>query len=189
MSITTRTFKMSPPATHMPMLLACLSNTEGPVLELGVGVWSTAVTSAFAIGGRFVRSVEQHKPWWDLIHELDKPGGAPWRKEHGGHHEILNVQSYDEVVIDDHVWDVVFLDQHPPERRGVDAARLRNKCRLMILHDSWQHAYKTDDVFKTFKYCLTDFRFPPSTTVGSDQPLDWLQEIIPELSTKRGPRQ
>lgn len=182
-----RVFKLSPPATHMSLLFTCMSHTDGPVLEFSTGMFSTAITSAFSIGRRFVRTVESHKPWYDMVAKIDQAGCELWRKEHGGTHELLYVKSYDDVVVDDHDWDIVFLDQHPPERRGVDALRLRDRCRLMILHDAWQVAYKTDVVFKTFRYCLTDRRWPPWTCVGSDQPLDWLQELIPELDDFRGP--
>ena len=34
---------MNPFATHMPVLLACLEHTSGPVLELGSGWFSTPV--------------------------------------------------------------------------------------------------------------------------------------------------
>lgn len=180
-------YQMTPPATHMRLLFACLEATKGPVLEFGVGTWSTSLTSAFAMGDRFVRSVESNKSWFDLVCPLCTRSDGLWRKEHGGTHEILHVKSYDDVVIDDHDWEIVFLDQEPPDRRGVDALRLRDGCRLMILHDSWQVEYKTDGVFHTFKHCLTDFRWPPSTTVGSDEPLDWLKELIPSLSNNRGP--
>ena len=39
---------MNPFATHMPVLLACLEHTSGPVLELGSGWFSTPIVSAFA---------------------------------------------------------------------------------------------------------------------------------------------
>jgi len=182
--VRTPLFKIIPPATHMPLLFACLVETNGPVLEYGAGAWSTSLTSAFAIGDRFIRTVEQDKYWWDAVKAFD-PGSSLWRNEHGGIHEILHVESYNHVVIDDHDWDIVFLDHNPPERRAIDASRLRDNCRLMVLHDSWQDGYNTDSVLKSFRHCLTDRRWLPFTTVGSDQTLDWLQDIIPTLDARR----
>jgi len=174
---------MLPGGTHIPVLLACLQETTGPVLEFGVGCWSTPLVGLFAASDRYVRSVETSGEWHTLA--LKSHHGIDYtRKIHGGKHEIIRVKSYDDVVVDDHKWDIVFLDHLPTERRGVDALRLRYKCRLLIAHDSQHPAYEIKDVFRTFRNRLTDYRNRPATTVASDGPLDWLAKEIPEMTAE-----
>ena len=48
------------------------------------------------------------------------------------------VPDYEEAPILHQDWQIVLLGHEPPPRRGVDALRLRDRCRLMIGHDS-QH--------------------------------------------------
>lgn len=172
-----------PGGSHVPVLLACLQKTDGPILEFGVGCWSTPLVGLFAAAGRYARSVETNVSWHTLA--LKTHYGIDYcRKIHSGKHELIHVNSYDDVVIEDHFWDIVFLDHLPPERRGVDALRLRDKCCLMIAHDSQHPDYEIKSVFRTFKYRLTDYRRRPATTVASDDPLDWLAEEIPEMITE-----
>ncbi len=174
---------MLPGGTHIPVLLACLHETTGPVLEFGVGCWSTPLVGLFAADGRYVRSVETNKLWHTLA--LKSHYGIDYcRKIHGGQHDIVQVETYDDVIISDRKWDVVFLDHLPPARRGVDAARLRDNCLLMVAHDSQHPDYEIKSVFKTFKHRLTDYRRRPATTVASDEPLDWLAKAIPGITDK-----
>ncbi len=163
---------MNPFATHMPTLLACLQHTSGPVLELGSGWFSTPVLSAFATD-RLVRTVETDRDWHGLVSRIctNQPI-TPHR------HQIVFVPDYEEAPISDQDWAIVLLDHEPPPRRGVDALRLRDRCRLMIGHDSQHPAYGYAEAFDTFKYRFTETRLFPWTTVVSDEPLDWLEEAL-----------
>lgn len=81
--------------------------------------------------------------------------------------------------MDDHDWSIVLLDHEPPPRRGVDAARLRERSQLIIGHDSEHPAYGYDQAFEQFKYKFTYSRMTPWTTVVSDtDPLDWLDDAL-----------
>lgn len=164
---------MNPFSTHIPILLACLRKTEGPILELGSGWFSTPVLSAFATG-RFVRTVEANPEWYSRIMQI-----AGYQPITNHRHQVLFAPNYDDAPIDDHDWGIVLLDHEPPARRGVDAERLRGKCRLMIGHDSEHPAYGYDEVFGRFRYRYTYSRAVPWTTVVSDiDPLDWLDEAL-----------
>lgn len=163
---------MNPFATHMPTLLACLQHTSGPVLELGSGWFSTPVLSAFATD-RLVRTVETDRDWHALVSRIctNQPI-TPHR------HQIIYVPDYEEAPIFDQDWEIVLLDHEPPPRRGADALRLRDRCRLMIGHDSQHPAYGYAAAFGTFKYQFTDSQRFPWTTAVSDEPLDWLRERL-----------
>ncbi len=57
---------MNPFATHIPVLLACLRHTTGPILEFGSGWFSTPIINAFAVG-RFARTIEADAKWHPVV--------------------------------------------------------------------------------------------------------------------------
>jgi hypothetical protein len=167
---------MNPFATHMPVLLACLRHTTGPVLELGSGWFSTPLVAAFATD-RLVRTVETNHEWYDRISRI-----CTYQPITRHRHQVIYVPDYDDAPIDDHHWSVVLLDHEPPPRRGVDALRLRDRCQLMIGHDSEHPDYCYGPVFDTFKFRFTLSTVFPWTTVVSDtDPLDWIEGALRPL--------
>lgn len=163
---------MNPFSTHIPTLLACLEHTNGPVLELGSGWFSTPLVAAFATD-RLVRTVETDPDWYGRISSL---GICQPLTRH--RHQFLFVPDYDDAPMLDQDWDVVILDHEPPARRGHDALRLRGHCRLMLGHDSQHPDYRYPEAFDQFRYRFTDSRLLPWTTVVSDEPLDWLADAL-----------
>ena len=167
---------MNPFATHMPVLLACLRRTTGPVLELGSGWFSTPLVAAFATD-RLVRTVETNHEWYDRISRV-----CTYQPITRHRHQIVFVPDYNDAPIDDQEWSVVLLDHEPPPRRGVDALRLRARCQLMIGHDSEHPDYGYGPAFDTFKYRFTFSSVFPWTTVVSDtDPLDWIADALRPL--------
>lgn len=167
---------MNPFATHMPVLLACLRHTAGPVLELGSGWFSTPLVAAFATD-RLVRTVETNHEWYDRISRV-----CTYQPITRHRHQIVFVPDYNDAPMDDHQWSVVLLDHEPPPRRGVDALRLRDRCQLMIGHDSEHPDYGYGPAFDTFKYRYTLSSVFPWTTVVSDtDPLDWIEDALRPL--------
>jgi len=167
---------MNPFATHIPVLLACLRRTTGPVLELGSGWFSTPLVAAFATD-RLVRTIETNPEWYDRISRV-----CTYQPITRHRHQIVFVPDYNDAPIEDHQWSVVLLDHEPPPRRGVDALRLRDRCQLMIGHDSEHPDYGYGPVFDTFKYRFTLSSVFPWTTVVSDtDPLDWIADALRPL--------
>lgn len=163
---------MNPFATHIPVLLACLKHTTGPVLELGSGWFSTPVVSAFATD-RLTRTVESNRDWFGRVSQIVTSQPITNHR-----HQFFYVPDFEDAPILDRVWDVVLLDHEPPPRRGQDAMRLREHCRLMIGHDSQHPDYGYEEAFKTFSHRFVDNRILPWTTAVSDEPLDWLAEAL-----------
>lgn len=167
---------MNPFSTHIPILLVCLRHTTGPVLELGSGWFSTPVLSTFATG-RLVRTVETNPEWHSRITQI-----STYQPITSHRHQVVFVPDYNDAPMDDHDWSIVFLDHEPPPRRGVDAARLRERIQLIIGHDSEHPDYGYDPVFEQFKYRFTYSRMMPWTTVVSDtDPLDWFDDALKPL--------
>jgi hypothetical protein len=160
----------------MPVLLACLRHTAGPVLELGSGWFSTPLVAAFATD-RLVRTVETNHEWYDRISRV-----CTYQPITRHRHQIAFVPDYNDAPIDDQQWSVVLLDHEPPPRRGVDALRPRDRCQLMIGHDSEHPDYGYGPAFDTFKYRFTLSSVFPWTTVVSDtDPLHWLDAVLRPL--------
>lgn len=167
---------MNPFATHIPVLLACLRHTSGPILELGSGWFSTPIVSAFAVG-RLARTIEADRNWYPHLAAICAHQPAT---QHA--HQVVLVPDYDHAPIDDQHWSVVLLDHEPPARRGIDLERLIGKSELVIAHDSQHEAYGYRPLFERFKYRYDHTRLMPWTTVVSDlDPLDWLDEALRPL--------
>jgi hypothetical protein len=167
---------MNPFATHVPVLLACLRRTTGPVLELGSGWFSTPLVAAFATD-RLVRTVDANHEWYDRISRI-----CIYQPITRHRHQIVFVPDYNDAPMDDHQWSVVLLDHEPPPRLCVDALRLKDRSQLIIGHDSEHPDYGYGPVFDTFKYRFTLSSVLPWTTVVSDtDPLDWIADALRPL--------
>lgn len=157
-------------STHMAALITSVVNTDGPVLELGCGDFSTPLLHAIcSVNKRFLLSTDTDKKWLNLFIDLEQP----W-------HQFLYVPVYeddwttnpkphlwDEVGNDRH-WGVVFVDHRPGERRVVDIQRLRSNADIIVVHDTEQPSYNYEPVLKTFKYKYVYERYLVTTTVVSD---------------------
>jgi len=155
-------------ATHLPLLAACVAHTTGPVLEVGMGTFSTPVLHAMCAerGGRALCSLESDPAWYqEYIHYATE-----W-------HRLFLVSSWAEAEIE-RAWDVALVDHTPPIRRVVDIARLRPWARLIVVHDTENRCYAYEPLLTTFKYRVEWQGYSPWTSVVSDvDPLDWLKPI------------
>lgn len=115
-----------PVASHLPPLLACLAVTEGPVLEMGIGEYSTPVLHAFCQRRPLV-SVENNEPWFEQFAALYRTLN----------HIFILAPDYD-VVLPSLVsarWSVAFLDHSSGLRRGADALALKDSAQYIVIHD------------------------------------------------------
>ena len=107
--------------THLPPLLKCVLMTDGPVLELGCGEWSTPVLHALClVSRRLFVSTETREDWakqiGDSIGEkiLCPPDLSALAKYH---------------------WSVVLIDHDPVASRVPDALRLAEFADFILIHD------------------------------------------------------
>lgn len=166
----------NPFATHLPVLLACLRRTEGPILELGSGWFSTILINAFSVG-RIARTIETDRNWFESIVPI-----AACQPLTSHSHQMMLVGDYEAAPLFDHPWSVVMIDNEPPRRRGHDLRRLKGRARLFVAHDSEHPDYGYEPVFSSFRYRYDYKRlFPWTTVVSDDDPLDWLEEALRPL--------
>src|SRR3990167_10799577 len=88
--------------THLAPLIKAVGKTNGDILELGMGIFSTPFLHYTAIlNNRKLVSVENFKEWAKFF--------IYYRYEHDNH-KILIVDKYADAPIDK-PWDVVLIDQ------------------------------------------------------------------------------
>lgn len=163
--------------SHLPVLLACLRRTDGPILELGAGIYSTPLVHAFSVLERYGRTVETDPVWASRIRGLFE--GIPVGSTH---HDILTVSDPEEANLAEQHWSVALVD-HATRHRARDLATLRDLgVDLIIVHDTQDLRYGCESVLETFQYRLDfDGWGPPRTTVVSNgMPLDWLAKTLEE---------
>ena len=154
--------------THLPVLFACIASTDGPVIELGCGWYSTPLIHA-ATPNRQVLTLDKDKGWLDKFQYLASE-----------RHQIELVKDWSRPTLVPKLgavlWSVCLVDCESHGERRDALAFVRPRCRYVILHDSEVPEFAP--VMGQFRYRLDFKRMTPNTTVFSDyQPLDQIKEL------------
>jgi hypothetical protein len=132
--------------THLPCLIKIMERTDGDVLELGMGVFSTPYLHyKCLLDNRKLVSYENFKEW---MHFFIRYG---YENEN---HEINFVENYKEADIDKE-WDLVLIDQTPDSSRIEEVKRLSLKAKYIVIHDSnenMDNVYHYSEIYPMFKY-------------------------------------
>lgn len=149
--------------SHLPILSRMLELTDGAILELGTGVWSTALMDLMASQTKRKVISYDNDPKW---HDANKK----WQSDY---HDIRLIpeDGWDDIDLKEHVWSVAFLDHKPAKRRKEDARRLAHQAIFVILHDSEPESdkfFKYSWIYKHFKYRYDYTKCRPNTTVLSN---------------------
>lgn len=153
--------------THLPILVSIAGLTEGPILELGAGVYSTPILHEMCVPKkRPITTCEQNPSWFKSVSKYQND----W-------HKMLLVDNWETCeVFNGQQWDVVFVDHNPSIRRHVDIRRLKNKAQYMVVHDTDNPGYQYEPVLGEFKYRYDYKKMEPWTTVVSNfNKLDFLK--------------
>jgi hypothetical protein len=114
-------------ASHLPALFSCLLATNGAVLEVGAGEWSTPLLRKFCeVAGRLFGTIEEDEEWARKTGSLYVP-----LSRMTGHLKQSASQP----------WSVVFLD-HNGHRRAADALLFVDSAEYIVIHD-----YPAPDIF------------------------------------------
>jgi len=156
---------MDKEGTHFPILAACVARTQGPVLELGCGEYSTPMLH-FLCNGRRLVSLEDDPDWINKYKELE----TNW-------HTLQFVDKWaDARIIDEVKWDVAFVDHAPAEQRIQEIKRLKNLAKHIVIHDTENPngIYKYDSILPEFKFRFDFKKWSTWTSVVS-----MFEEFIP----------
>jgi len=143
--------------THMPMLIKLVQMTNGPVLELGAGLFSTPLLH-WLCRERKVKLVtyEDNPEYYKFAVDFRSRG-----------HSVRLIKDWNEIDTKTH-WGVVLIDHGLlPEQRAIDTIKLKDKADYLVLHDS-QYESLYSEVWKHFKYRYDWKDCKPWTTVVSN---------------------
>lgn len=164
-------------STHLPVLAACVANTEGPVLELGCGHYSTRLLHALCGPGlrpaRRLVTCDTDPSWLRKFAHLR----TSW-------HEMVaraDVEPYTHAA-----WALIFVDEAPAGHRIGVIRALRQCGRLWVINNTeppvtdGRKAYRYDEILPDFPHRFDYKRYPSTwTSVLSDVPLpSWLEGLV-----------
>ena len=142
--------------THIPMLIKAVQMTDGPVMELGAGMFSTPLLHWLCYeNNRKLATYEINDRYAKFAKGFSSKN-----------HQIFHVSDYGEIDTETH-WDVVLVD-HSTDERAKDIIRLKDKANYIVIHDTHSNAYGYDKIWKHFKY-IHHWKFTkPFTSVVSN---------------------
>ena len=156
-------------ATHLPLLVRVFDKSEGDVLEIGTGYFSTLILRWLcAITDRKLYSYESKRKWYDKIKRKNKEDE---------NFEIFYTPDFAKADFDKRHWGMVFIDHSPNNKRKVEIARLANKCDYMVIHDTTPYNpkhthipsnYLYEGIWSLFKYRYDYTKIVPWTSVVSN---------------------
>lgn len=155
---------MSVMATHLMLLTRAFDKSEGPVLEMGTGYFSTLYLDWLcSMTGRKLVSYENNKkfPYWE----------QRALKYQSSYHEVNIIDDWDKADIDNTHWGLAFIDHAPKGRRRIDVARLKDNADYIVMHDTEPGAdkfYKYRKIWNLFKYRYNYKKIEPWTSVVSN---------------------
>ena len=150
--------------THSEYLKKYIEITDGNILELGCGDFSTGLILDVIKGtNRKLVTVENDKEWHDKIKDKYKPSK---------NHKYIFTTNYHETCkkLSEYKFSVIFIDSSPWESRLIALYNLINNGDYIIIHDVdyfvTRNLFTFDSLFKSYKYF--DEKLPP-TVVGSNK--------------------
>ena len=135
-----------PYSTHQVPLIAAVMQTEGPVVEFGLGHYSTPILHELC-RDRYVLSLDASPDW---VRNFDHLASDT--------HNFAVSPDHDWTIFDalvDQVpqWSVVLIDHGDDvSLRSRDIVRLKDRATFIVVHDSNVGAYGFDKVTPLFKY-------------------------------------
>ena len=148
-------------ATHVPVLVRAFDLSEGDVLEVGTGYFSTTILDWLcAISGRKLVSYETDPKWFERAKRLQSD-----------YHDIIFVENWDKIPLDKKHWGLAFIDHSPHLRRAIEIERLKDKAEYIVAHDTEPRSEKGYDyprIYPLFKYRFDYKKAEPWTSVLSN---------------------
>ena len=147
-------------SSHYPVLIKVMEQAYGPVLEMGMGPFSTPLLHWLCFDkGLTLDSFDNDPKYFDLNMKFDSE-----------FHKVRFVNDWEDLFLNK-IYSVAFIDHKPARRRHKDIAHLANKADFVIIHDSEPEQdkyYGYSRIYKYFKYRFDYTKARPFTTVLSN---------------------
>lgn len=156
--------------THTNMLTKCLLHTQGDILELGCGHYSTAILSAFS-EKRKVISVDTNQEWVEQLQ------GKYQNPNHKFIHIPQDIWDEETEGFTRSNWGLVFVDHVIHSKRGRDLVRFKSVADVIVMHDSDnpENIYRLDEAKPHFKYIYeSQIYHPPTIALSNRKKLSWI---------------
>jgi len=160
--------KISNTQTHQPLLYHFIPKTNKPIIEFGMGVWSTELICDEKADEQLLVSLENDPLWIAKFDHLKTVN-----------HDFSLIDNYESYSADAHDWGIVFVDHRPAASRAIIIDEYFDKCDYMIVHDTQPavaHAYVgMEKALSRFKYrydLKTQGNSAMATIVSNRHPLD-----------------
>jgi len=143
-------------ATYLPILMKLVSMADGPILELGTGIFSTPYLhwACFETKRKLV-SYEEKQSYFEMV------------KQYICDYHMICM---DLDKIDGEHWSIILVDQYPASRKET-IKKFVNSADYIVLHDSdekYDEIYKYSEIYPLFKYRRDFDKVLPRTTVVSN---------------------
>lgn len=159
-------------ATHLPVLAAVVDNSQGPVLEHGVGYYSTPLLHALCAGTeRRIVSVNGDPLWFERFRNYARP----W------HEFRLAAMPEDAPDLLDVEWGAVLIDGACLERAPwLKALWAADRARFIVVHDTEiPTSYDYTPVLSKFSYRYdAKMRVPWTSVVSRHATVQWLERCL-----------
>jgi hypothetical protein len=148
-------------ATHIPLLARVFDISEGDVLEIGTGYYSTLLLHWLStISKRHVYSYENRTYWFTRNQQYESK-----------YHHIVLCTDWKSADFDQRHWGMAFIDHSPGWRRPKEVARLADKADYLVIHDTEpdeNDRYAFEKTWGLFKYRYDYTKLRPNTSVVSN---------------------
>jgi len=146
--------------SHLIILMKIFNMTNGPVLELGGGAFSTPFLHwACFDKKRKLVTYDNEVKYFDTIKAYESD-----------YHKVYFVEDWNKVDLSRH-WSMALVDNHPNLERKENIKRLTHNCDYIIVHDTegrWKHKFKYHEIYSLFKYRYDYNKVLPHTSVLSN---------------------
>lgn len=146
--------------SHLPVLMKLARITNGPILELGCGMYSTSYLHYECYRSKRRLVTYEHNPdYFDFL-----------RKCENDYHKCYCINNWDSVDLSE-PWDIAFVDHAPAERREHEIRKLTH-AHYVVAHDtenSEMIKYGYHKIGGLFKWRWKFDEFKPYTTIYSNK--------------------
>ena len=158
-------------STHFPMLIKVVQATEGPIIELGSGLFSTPLLHWLCFDKkRTLITCESYLHYLEFANKFK-----------ADFHDIRFIKDWEKENFEGR-YSVVLIDHNVNGRkhtRGDDALRFKDIADYIVLHDAGDEAhekYGYAEMYPQFKYRY-DWKgcYPHTTVLSNFKDLSWLQ--------------
>lgn len=147
--------------SHIPVIVRVAEATDGPILELGMGRYSTPILDLMCHESkRPLVSYDNDRKWFEENKE--------WESDY---HKVYFVDNYDKADIETTHWSMALVDHEPSLRRATEIARLASNTDYIIVHDTEPESdrfFRYSQIYPLFEFRYDYKKCRPNTTILSN---------------------